>query len=249
MRIKFPAGVGVAILAVAFSLAQNPVLQSNSDLETPAPAAAASNTEDVALGEPLEWMPPKYPKQALRDHAQGTVVLKLSVNPEGQVSNASVISGDPEFTDAALRSSRKWKYIPYYVNGRPAEVTAKVVFAFKIGDDGRPDVRVAFKYPPKGDAGSVFKVGHGVTAPRALYAPAPQYSDRARHDKYQGTCVLSIVVGPDGKAYDVRITRSLGEGLDDNAVEAVQTWRFQPGLKDGRPVSVKINVEVEFRLN
>ena len=70
---------------------------------------------------------------------------------------------------------------------------------------------------------------------------------RARR-KYQGTVVLAIVVDPSGHPRDVRVARSLGMGLDQKAVEAVEKWKFTPGLKDGMAVAVQVNVEVSFRL-
>lgn len=99
-----------------------------------------------------------------------------------------------------------------------------------------------------GIGGGVFRVGGGVSAPRALDTPDPEYSEEARKAKYQGTVVLWLIVGPDGKPRDVRVARSLGMGLDQKAMEAVRRWKFEPALKDGRPVAVQINVEVNFRL-
>jgi TonB family protein len=99
-----------------------------------------------------------------------------------------------------------------------------------------------------GIGGGVFRVGGGVSAPKALYAPDPEYSEEARKAKYQGTCVLWLVVGPDGRPRDIKIARSLGLGLDEKAIEAVKTWKFEPAMKDGKPVAVQINVEVSFRL-
>jgi protein TonB len=99
-----------------------------------------------------------------------------------------------------------------------------------------------------GIGGGVFRVGGGVSAPRALYTPDPEYSEEARKAKYQGVCVLWMIVGPDGKPRDVKVARSLGMGLDQKAIEAVRNWRFDPAMKDGKPVAVQINVEVSFRL-
>jgi periplasmic protein TonB len=99
-----------------------------------------------------------------------------------------------------------------------------------------------------GIGGGVFRVGGGVSAPKAIYNPDPEYSEEARKAKYQGTCVLSLIVGPDGKPRDIRVARSLGLGLDEKAIEAVNQWKFEPAQKDGRPVAVAINVEVQFRL-
>ena len=99
-----------------------------------------------------------------------------------------------------------------------------------------------------GIGGGVYRVGGGVSAPRILYAPDPSYSEDARKAKYQGTVVLWTVIGPDGRPRDIKIARSLGMGLDEKAIEALRQWKFEPALKDGRPVPVQINVEVNFRL-
>jgi len=99
-----------------------------------------------------------------------------------------------------------------------------------------------------GIGGGVFRVGGGVSAPRVIFQPDPEYSEEARKAKYQGVCVLSLIVGPDGKPRDLKVSRSLGLGLDEKAIQAVNQWKFEPALKDGKPVAVAINVEVQFRL-
>lgn len=99
-----------------------------------------------------------------------------------------------------------------------------------------------------GIGGGVFRVGGGVSAPRAVFTPDPEYSEEARKAKYQGTCVLWLIVGPDGRPRDIKVARTLGLGLDEKAIEAVKQWKFEPALKDGKPVAVQINVEVSFRL-
>jgi len=99
-----------------------------------------------------------------------------------------------------------------------------------------------------GIGGGVFRVGGGVSAPRALNTPDPDYSEEARKAKYQGTVVLWLVVDSSGRPRDVKVARSLGMGLDQKAIEAVRKWTFEPAMKDGKPVAVQINVEVNFRL-
>lgn len=98
------------------------------------------------------------------------------------------------------------------------------------------------------DAHQVLKVGNGVTRPRVINHPDPEYSKRARKAKYQGTCLLWLIVDPDGKTRDIRVQRAIGMGLDEEAIKAVKKWTFEPALKDGKPVAVQINVEVSFRL-
>jgi TonB family protein len=99
-----------------------------------------------------------------------------------------------------------------------------------------------------GIGGGVFRVGGGVSAPRALNTPDPDYSEEARKAKYQGTVVLWLIVDQNGRPRDVKVARSLGMGLDQKAIEAVRKWTFEPAMKDGKPVAVQINVEVNFRL-
>jgi periplasmic protein TonB len=99
-----------------------------------------------------------------------------------------------------------------------------------------------------GIGGGVFRVGGGVSAPRAIATPDPEYSEEARKAKYQGVCVLWLIVGPDGRPRDIKVARTLGMGLDQKAIEAVRQWKFEPAMKDGQPVAVQINVEVNFRL-
>jgi protein TonB len=99
-----------------------------------------------------------------------------------------------------------------------------------------------------GMGGGVYRPGRGVTPPRPIYSPDPEFSEEARKAKYQGTCTLMIVVSADGKPTNIRVVNSLGMGLDEKAIETVRTWRFEPGLKDGHPVNVEMAVEVDFHL-
>jgi len=99
-----------------------------------------------------------------------------------------------------------------------------------------------------GVGGGVFRVGGGVTAPTLLFKKEPEYSEEARKAKYQGTVSLYIEVDPSGKATNIKVVRSLGLGLDEKAMEAVRQWKFKPGYKDGKPVTVAATIEVNFRL-
>jgi protein TonB len=99
-----------------------------------------------------------------------------------------------------------------------------------------------------GTGGGIFRSGKGVTPPRPIYSPDPEFSEEARKAKYQGTCTLMIVVDTDGKPTNIRVVNSLGMGLDEKAIETVRTWRFEPGKKDGHAVNVEMAVEVDFHL-
>jgi TonB family protein len=99
-----------------------------------------------------------------------------------------------------------------------------------------------------GIGGGVYHVGGGVLPPKVIYDPDPDYSEAARKAKHQGTVVLWVIIGTDGRPREISVRRSLGMGLDEKAVEAVRRWKFDPAKKDGQAVAVQISIEVNFRL-
>lgn len=99
-----------------------------------------------------------------------------------------------------------------------------------------------------GVGGGVFRVGGGVSPPSVLSRVEPQYSEEARKARYQGTVVLEAIVRKDGTVDILRVVRSLGFGLDENAIQALKQWHFRPGMKGGVAVDVALNIEVNFNL-
>jgi protein TonB len=99
-----------------------------------------------------------------------------------------------------------------------------------------------------GFGGGAFRVGGGVSQPVVIFKVDPEYSEEARKSKTSGTVLLSLVVDVDGKAKQIKVTRGVGLGLDEKAIEAVQKWKFTPGKKNGTAVPVYATVEVNFRL-
>jgi len=98
--------------------------------------------------------------------------------------------------------------------------------------------------------GGLRRVGDGVTAPKTIFAPDPEFSDEARRAKYEGTVVVTLIVDANGNPQDVHVSRSLGMGLDEKAIEDVQKWKFKPAIdqKTGKGVPVMLSVEARFRL-
>lgn len=99
-----------------------------------------------------------------------------------------------------------------------------------------------------GVGGGVYDVGGNVTAPIAIYQPDPQYSEEARKAKYSGVVVVEIIVDAQGNVRDAQVVKPVGLGLDEKALEAVRSWKFKPGMRNGVPVATRVGVEVSFRL-
>jgi TonB family protein len=104
------------------------------------------------------------------------------------------------------------------------------------------------QHPKIQGSSTAFQVGLGVTAPSVAFRVDPEYTEEARFAKYSGTVVLTVEINPEGLAQNIRIVKALGLGLDEKAIEAISKWRFKPGTKDGVPVTVRANIEVNFRL-
>ncbi len=98
-------------------------------------------------------------------------------------------------------------------------------------------------------AEKIYKIGPGIVPPKVLVKTSePQYTPEAKAAKLEGTVGLTIVVGTDQRAHDIKVVKSLDKGLDASAVASIKTWKFQPGTKNGKPVPVKAKIEVNFHL-
>jgi len=99
-----------------------------------------------------------------------------------------------------------------------------------------------------GIGGGVFRTGGGISAPVPIYRPDPQYSEEARKARYQGWVELEFVIDDTGRPRNIRVVKSLGLGLDEEAIKAAEKWRFKPGTKDGKPVPVIAIVDMGFHM-
>jgi TonB family protein len=97
--------------------------------------------------------------------------------------------------------------------------------------------------------GGIYQVGGRISAPVVIHSVEAEFSDEARRAKYQGVCLISLIVDAQGNPTDIHVARALGMGLDEKAIEAIRQYKFKPAIKDGRTaVPVMITIEVDFRL-
>jgi len=248
--IKIAQIVFVALVILMSGVAGS---QETSTSEPPQAVNAATpqaqtpaSAQDVALGEPLEWSLPKYPKQARKLNLQGDVGLILHVNEKGKVKEVSALSGDPGLIKAATDAAKKWSYLPYDVNGSAVPVTTKVLVRFGASQAKPDDVSVVFEMPKLPPLEPIYKGGPGITGPIPVDTPDPDYSNQTKHLPSGVRCELAIVIGPDGRTYDIKVLSSVNPEFDAKAIETVRRWRFEPARKDGKPVSFSTNVGISF---
>jgi TonB family protein len=87
------------------------------------------------------------------------------------------------------------------------------------------------------------------TPPVAINTVTAQFTDEARKTHLNGTCLITLIVDPQGMPEDIRLIKGVDPGLDRNALIAAGQYRFKPALRDGEPIPVQISVEINFRMN
>jgi periplasmic protein TonB len=100
-----------------------------------------------------------------------------------------------------------------------------------------------------GYGGGVMSVGGGVSAPQVIHSVEPEFTPAARQANHEGTVAIQLIVDSQGNPQAIRVSRRLGMGLDEKAVEAVRQYRFRPAMYQGHPVAVQMIIEVEFHLH
>jgi TonB family protein len=167
--------------------------------------------------------------------AQGYVAVNFKIGADGVPSDIEVGADAAGSTgDRVLSAVRSWRFRPASRNGTDSPGSGRVLL------ECHPAETLAAP-------GQIYSVGV-VVPPAFLFRREAEYSEEARRAKRQGQIALSFIVEPDGKVSGVRVLRSLGMGLDEQAIGAVMQWRFKPGTKDGKPVRVAVQATVDFKL-
>lgn len=107
---------------------------------------------------------------------------------------------------------------------------------------------IPFDLPPGPDDEIASRVLPQQNHPKSLLSVDPVYSDKARRAKYQGSVVVSVVVGTDGRVHRSSVKRGIGLGLDDNALQVLSLWRFEPARQLDKPIPVQVSIEIGFHL-
>jgi TonB family protein len=184
---------------------------------------------------------------------QATAKVAFDVDEHGSPVNFQVLSDSREvWGPEALAVVRDWQFIPGMKFGSPVAVpcTLDLVWGeanlspqaleWAVTEISTPSISAIPAVPePTRSAES---------SPVVAYKADPSYTEEARKAGLEGTVAISLFIGEDGVPEDLRVTRRLGLGLDEKAIDAVRQWRFRPALRNGLPFRVPATIEVNFRL-
>jgi TonB family protein len=163
--------------------------------------------------------------------------------------------GGPSLTqDRELWTSTHYGLPLMQVMRRPQGETTQTVVSFSAAEPDPALFRIPEGYtvsdapaPPEPAQGTV-RIGGNVSPPVVLKAGEPEFSEQARRKKVSGDVMVHLIVDEQGMPQDVKVVRGLGMGLDEKAIEAVKQYRFKPAMREGAPVRVEMNVDVNFQI-
>jgi TonB family protein len=246
MRVIAP--MAVVFCLVAGSIAANPRQAAERQVYKPG--------DGVSLPVVVKEAKPQYTADAMRARVQGTVTLECVVQPDGTIGEARVTKSlDPGLDEEAIKAVRQWRFKAGLKDGKPVPVRVTLEMTFTLRDKpAKPPVSFGSApvsltggaYPPQ--ATRVYEPGDGVTAPVLVKPVRPQYTPAAMHARVEGMVTVDGVVGTDGTVGDCTVKTPLDSELDLEAIRAAKQWLFTPGTKDGKPVRVRITIDLAFTL-
>ncbi len=249
---------GVLTLAFvgAASSQQNAPPTASTGSQASAKKAESASSDEIVPAFPIHLVNPQFPRNEKKKHAQGKIMLHATIATDGTVKDVSVVSSDPGLVDVAIEAVRQWRYFPSIRNGQPIEESRKIILTYDLGKRASQPENPLSAVPmePTEDlygefaTGELLLGGNGVTPPKPIYAPSPDYPKMAQKTRFQGDLELGLIAGSDGNPRSIWVIRPMGRGLDEKAIETVKQWRFSPAVKNGKPVSVLISVVISFKL-
>jgi TonB family protein len=173
----------------------------------------------------------QYTEEARDNKIEGTVVLRAVFGADALIRDIEVVRGLPYgLAEKAIEATKKIRFVPAMKDGKPVSVRGNIEYSFNLYKDPIEPMNASLR-------------------PTILYKEKAQYTQEAKDNKVEGMVVLSVVFGADGQIGDIRVIKGLPHGLTQKAIEATSKIRFEPAMKDGRPVSVRGNLEFAFDLD
>ena len=195
------------------------------------PPVSASKDPDVTPPRLTHKVEPTYTEAARTAHVSGSVRLTLVVNESGTAEGIRVVrSLDAGLDQAAIDAVSQWQFEPARKKGQAVPAAATIEVNFRLVDDASAAQAA------------------GVAEPRRTRKVAPLYPAEAKRDGVQGKVVLRVVINAEGIPENIRVATSVDPRLDQAAMEAVEQWRYEPAMKDGKAVAVETSIDVNFTL-
>jgi TonB family protein len=199
----------------------------------------------------------EYPSNA-DDRGPRHFLFRVVVGADGSVKlRDAVLNDQRDYLDNAIAALKASTIEPGTLNGFPVPVLVCVRVMFspfrpsstEIVDCDQGQLRNGFGGAASPAwANDPLRLPAGAKPPVVTHSVEAQFPDEARAERIEGIVLISTIVDEQGMPTEIRVERSAGHGLDENAVAAVSEYRFRPATLDGKPIAVRIRIEISFRL-
>ena len=202
--------------------------------DPPAPQRVQRN-EQNAMAQLFYVVDPQYPADA---QINGKVVLRIVIDRQGHVSEASLVSGHPMLAGPTIDAVRQWKFFPYTLDKGPVEVETTATVEFSTDP---PHVTTPKPGPVR------LRISMGVADGLSLRKVKPSYPEEARTKHIYGDVILRVAIDKQGNVISTNVM-SGDPLLAEAAVNAVKQWKYKPYLLNGEPVELDTSIKIQFRL-
>jgi TonB family protein len=208
---------------VSSVVATAPVLEPEPAAEPVVQVRARKKTPPQPLYRPA----PTYPTSLKQQGISGSVMIKFVVNKEGGVQDIEIVNSDHDlFSAAASEALSSWKFRPGTLDGEPFDSDVKLEIPFNINEQLSPLNR----------------------APKAMYKPKPNFPKSLRDKGVTGYVKVQFVVTDAGEVQNIAVVASDHELFTEEAIKVLKQWKFAPALKDGQPISSRVQFSIPFKI-
>jgi TonB family protein len=203
---------------------------------------AAMDERPVAVHEP-------GPPARTGSDSSGVVALEFIITADGTTADVTVTrSLDTESDEAARGAVATWRYRPGRKDGAAAATRATATVTFRPGRRPKVSSDITQLAGQSGPPSSASAATGRDEPPSPIQTRAPAYPEHLRHALVEGKVSLEYTVDAHGRVADVRVLGSSHPDFEAPARDAVLSWRFTPGRKNGRIVATRVQQEVAFHL-
>jgi len=226
------------------------VLNGQTATPTPEPSssppASSPSVPDSTQLEVAKVVQPDYPLEAAAKKLQGKVLIRVLILETGDVDKTEIVNGDAILAQAAAEAMLSWKFKPFIKDGKPVRVSTSLPYTFSL-KGYFPDGCALVESAAASNATHHPQVPRDVMEKSIIRRVEPEYPFLAKQKHLQGTVILYVVVGEDGKTRDVKALCGAPEFIPA-CIDAVRQWRYRPYLQDGVPLAVQTTVKVQFHM-
>ncbi|MBN2318697.1 MAG: TonB family protein [Acidobacteria bacterium] len=196
---------------------------------------------NVLQSKLIHRVAPVYPEEA----KAGQVILNITVNEKGEVSNVEVLDGDPLYIDAVVAAVKQWKYEPTLLNGTPIPVISTITVKRNVVS---PTQFVSpTEIPINPNPENAEWIDGNVLQSKLIHKVDPEYPELARRARVKGKVNLAVTVTEEGYVSNVEVIGG-HPMLRDAAEKAVKQWKYEPTVLNGKAIPVIATVTVDFVL-